>query len=181
MALKKRWYDIIAPKMFGEKVIGETLSADPKQLVGRRIDLNLMELSRKYSKFYIKILLQIEKLEDGKAYTKLIGHECLRERIYRMVQRRLRRVDVIQDITTKDGKKVRIKTVFVLLRRVGTSLRSAARKKAKDAIERIASSKDLENLMEAIISGDFQNEVRKEVNKIYPVGNLEIRKTEISQ
>jgi ribosomal protein S3AE len=33
--------------------------------------------------------------------------------------------------------------------------------------------------MKVIISGELQRDVRMEINKVYPVGNLEIRKTEI--
>jgi ribosomal protein S3AE len=35
VAVKKIWYDIVAPEMFGSTVIGQTLAAEPKQLVGR--------------------------------------------------------------------------------------------------------------------------------------------------
>lgn len=33
--------------------------------------------------------------------------------------------------------------------------------------------------MMMIIGGELQRDVRREINKVYPVGNLEIRKTEI--
>ncbi len=118
MALKKQWYEIVAPKVFGEKVIGETLCNDPKNLVGRKIEVSLLDLARDFSKFYIKLQFQVERIDGSRAYTKFVGHDCLRERIYRMVQRRARRVDIIQDARTKDGFLLRVKTVFILLMRV---------------------------------------------------------------
>ena len=63
MVLKKQWYEILSPKMFGEKVIGETPAVDSKQLVNRTVEVNLMNLINDYSKFYVKIHLQVEKVE----------------------------------------------------------------------------------------------------------------------
>ena len=179
MVLKKQWYEILSPKMFGEKVIGETPAVDSKQLVNRTVEVNLMNLINDYSKFYVKIHLQVEKVENHKAYTKFIGHEVVRERIYRMIQRRLRRVDCITDVETKDGKKIRVKLVFSLVKRVNNSIKSAARKKAKESVEKAVKENDLEGLIKAVTSGSLQETIRKDVKKIYPVGNLEIRKSEV--
>ena len=33
MAIKKQWYEIVAPEMFGSAVVGQTLAADPKYLL----------------------------------------------------------------------------------------------------------------------------------------------------
>jgi small subunit ribosomal protein S3Ae len=179
MAIKKQWYEIISPKMFGEKVVGETMSVDAKSLIGRKISVSLMEISRNYSQFYIKLELQIEKVEGGKAFTKFVGHDIMRERVYRMVQRHGRRVDVVQDVTTKDGVKMRIKTVFMLISRVGTSLKNSARSCAKEYIAEISKEKKFEELMDMIIKGEMQFHIRKLCSKVYPVGNVEIRKTEL--
>ena len=179
MAVRKQWYDIVAPDIFGNKVIGETLAADPRQLVGRVIDASLMDVSNDYSKFYVKVRLKIENVDGSKALTKLVGHDCMRERVYRMVQRHGRRVDAIQDVTTKDGVKLRVKTVFMLIKRVGTSTKDATRKLVRDKIDEAASKSNFDDLMSAIISGDLQHKVRKEASKVYPVGGIEIRRTEL--
>ncbi|MBI3190351.1 hypothetical protein HYZ41_01460 [archaeon] len=179
MAVKKQWYEIVAPKMFDEKVVGETMAVEPKQLIGRTLDVNLIELIQDYSKFYMKMKLQIERIEGQKAFTKLVGHDTMTERVYRMVQRHGRRVDVVQDITTKDGVKVRVKTVFVLLKRVGTSMKDATRKVARQNVDDVLKDETYEGLMEMIISGELASIIRKACNKVYPVASIEIRKTEV--
>ena len=180
MAIKKQWFEIIAPKMFGERIVGETLAVDPKYLMGRKIHVSLMELSRNYSQFFINLELRIEKIEGNKAFTKIIGHDIMRERIYRMVQRHGRRVDVIQDVVTKDGIKLRIKTVFMLLRRVGTSVKDAARTYARQSVEDYVKETRFEDLMEKIIKGEMQVQLKRQCSRVYPVGQLEIRKTELA-
>ena len=181
MAVRKQWYDIVTPEMFGKKVIGETLSADAKSLVGRTLNVSLVEISHEYQKFYIKLRLQVDHVESNKAHTTLVGHECLRERVYRMVQRHGRRVDVVQDVVTKDGKKVRVKTVFMLIQRVGKSTKDAARKMAKDMVDEATKNMTFEDLINNIIAGDIQHDIRKECSKIYPIGSIEIRKTELEK
>lgn len=179
MALKKQWYDIVAPKMFGENVIGETIAADPKQLAGRTLEVSLMEVTKDYSKFYVKLRLKVDKIDGAKAYTKFVGHSCTRERVYRMVQRRVRKVECIQDVKTTDDKKLRIKTVFVLIKRVNTSVKSVAREKAKVMIEDAASKSSFEDFVLMMVKGELQSTIRKEIGKIYPIGDIEIRKTEV--
>jgi len=181
LAVRKQWYEIVTPENFGGKVIGETLSADAKSLVGRIMNVSLVEISRENPKFYFKLRLQIDRIDANKAHTRLVGHECLRERVYRMVQRHGRRVDVVQDVTTKDGKKVRIKTVFMLIRRVGKSTKDAARRMAHDMVGEAAKSMTFDELINGIIAGDIQHHIRKECAKIYPVGSIEIRKTELAR
>jgi len=92
LAEKKKWYQIVAPKMFDEKPLAETLAAEPEQLIGRTIEVSLMNLTKDYSRFYMKMLFQVERVEGDIAYTKFVGHDVMRDRIYRMVQRRVRRV-----------------------------------------------------------------------------------------
>ena len=181
MAVKKQWYEIIAPKMFGEKPVGETPAANPKQIIGRTVKVSLMDMSRDFSKFYLKMLFRIVSVEGSKAYTKFVGHDIMRERVYRMVQRRLRRVDCVQDAETKDGHTLRVKTVFVLMKRAGTSLKDAARKKCREVVEQSLKENSLEDAVKLIISGELQNKIKKECYKIFPVGNVEIRKSELKE
>lgn len=179
MALKKKWYEIISPKMFGEKRVGDTLSVDPSGLIGRKIEVSMLELSNSYQKFYVKACFQIVHVDGDRAFTKFVGHDIMRERLYRMVQRYGRRIDCIQDVTTKDGVKIRVKTVFMLIKRVGTSLKNACRAYATEIIDNIAKETNFEDFVRMSIEGDIQQQVRAEVTKIYPVGNIEIRKTEV--
>ncbi len=179
MVVKKQWYEIVAPKVFDEKVIGETLAAEPKQLIGRKIETSLLELSKDYSKFYIKLQFQIDNIDGSRAFTKFVGHDIMRERIYRMVQRRVRRVDAILDVKTKDNVLIRVKTVFVLLRRVNTSIKAATRLKAKEVIEKTISESSLDDFVKLIASGELAAMIKKECNRISPVGNVEIRKSEV--
>lgn len=179
MAVKKQWYEVMAPEMFGGKPIGETLAADPRQLMGRTLNVSLIEISRNYSKFFVKLKVKIDAIDGHTAHTKLVGHECMRERIYRMVQRHGRRVDAVQDVVTKDGVKVRVKTVFMLIKRVGGSTKDETRKTAIDLIGEAAKKMNLDEFINSVINGDLQYKLKKDCSKVYPIGSIEIRRTEV--
>ncbi len=179
MAVKKTWYEVIAPKMFGEVVVGQTPAFEPKNLIGRNIKVNLTELGNEYSKFYMKMVFKIDNVDGTKAHTKFVGHDVTSERIYRMVQRRTRRVDCITDVTTSDGQKIRLKVIAILVRRVGTSTKDLARAKIKGTMEKFVSGITLEALVQSILNDEFQKIIREETKKIYPVGAVEVRKSEL--
>lgn len=179
MAVKKQWYEIVSPKMFGGNVIGETLSADPKMMKGRTVQVNMAELSSDSGKFYVKTILQIDGLEGQKLNTKFIGHEVMRERLYRMIQRRTTKVDAIQDVETKDAAKVRVKTLMIIKRKSGTSIKNAIRAGIKKSVASIARDTDLEPFINMILSGELAAKLRQECKKITPISSVEIRKSEI--
>jgi len=103
----KGWYTILAPKMFKERIIGETPVGDPKTLMNRRLDVHLINLIDDLSKYYIKIFFKIKEIKEDKAYTEFDGLECLRDYISRLIRYGITRIDTIQNLTTKDGKKLK--------------------------------------------------------------------------
>ncbi|MBI4895028.1 MAG: hypothetical protein HY831_00910 [Candidatus Aenigmarchaeota archaeon] len=179
MAVKKTWYEIVAPKMFGEVPIGETLVFEPKNLIGRNIKVNLTDLGKEYSKFFMKMVFKVDNVEKNRASTRFVGHDVTSERIYRMVQRRARRVDCIADFTTADKQKIRLKIIAILTRRVGTSIKDVVRAKIKEVTEKYVSNIELEPLVKSIIADHLQRTIKEECKKIYPIGQVELRKSEL--
>jgi ribosomal protein S3AE len=96
-----------------------------------------------------------------------------------MVQRHSRRVDCIQDITTNDNTKVRVKTVLIIPRRVGTSIKKAIRAKTLETTKSVVSNTDFEQFLRMVISGSLQQAIRTACKKICTVGAVEIRKSEV--
>ena len=74
---------------------------------------------------------------------------------------------------------MRVKTVFMLIKRVGSSTKNDTRKLASDLIEEAAKKAKLEDFINSVIEGDLQHKLKKDCSKIYPVGSIEIRKTEV--
>jgi small subunit ribosomal protein S3Ae len=175
----KEWFTIIAPKFFNEKEIARTIAGDANTLIGRRIILSLAELTNNYNKFYMKFIFKINRIEGNKAFADFDGSECLRDYISRMILRRTRRIDTVQDLNTKDGVKIRVKCLAVIPRRIKSSIQVKVRNKIKEELKKEVEAITLEDFVKKIISDEIKMKILTEARKIYPVRNFEIRKTEV--
>jgi len=175
----KKWFTILAPAMFNNVEIGKTVAGSGESPVGRKINVSLMELTGNFKKYYLKMIFKISEVKDEQALTEFAGSECLNDYITRIVYRRSRRVDTVQDLETKDGKKIRVKTITILPRRVKSSIQTAARNKIRGMIKAEVESSSMEEFVEKMLNNDIKDRVFREASVIYPIRNFEIRKTEV--
>ena len=176
---KKRWHQILAPKMFNEFIVGETLALNPETLIGKKLKVNLMNITRNAKNQNIDVTLKITQVVDGKAKTELCSYELLPASIKRMVRRGRDRVDQSFLIETTDNKKLNIKT-FMLTRSNTTKKRSSALvKNAAALITKTAKSKNYDMFIMDIISHKLQRDIRDNLNKIYPLRTFEIKKVQM--
>ena len=175
----KEWYSIVAPKLFRGKVIGESLVSDPKEAVKRGMIVNYTSLDGNPSKYYIKIRLKADKVEEDKIKMKYVGHECQRDYIAQMVRKRAMRIDNRVSTETKDKRKIVIKTIAISLSKTKTSVKSSVAKKISEIIEKRVREMRLDDVIKSILSDELQKTTRKEVSKIYPLTRFEVRRVEV--
>jgi len=175
----KEWYTIISPKFFGEKDIGKTLTADPEKVVGRVLSLSAIDLINDLNKFHLKFMFKVVKVEGNNAITEFIGSECLQDFISRMVLRRIRRIDVVQDIKMRDGVKVRVKVLATISKKATSSVEKSVRLFIHQMIKEEVERSTLDQLLKKIISNELRTNVLRESKSIYPIRNFEIIKTEV--
>ncbi len=174
----KEWFTLIAPKIFKEKTIGETPTGDPKTLIGRKIEVNLINLVEDLSKYYIKFYFKINETKDDKAYTEFSGLECMRDYISRLIRYGIARIDTVQDLTTKDNKKIRIKSIIITSKKIKKNVEKTLKNFVQDKIKKEVESSSIDELIEKVINDHIKNSVFKEGKKIYPIRAFEIRKIE---
>ena len=181
MAAKKtkEWYKILAPKYFEEKEIGKTLATEPSNLVGKRVNLSAIEVTNNFSKYYIKFIFRINKVDGKLAFTDFDGTECLRDYISRMVLRRVRRIDTVQNLVTSDKRKIIVKGLGIIGRRVKSSIKVKVSNKIKEMLKSIVESITLEEFVDEMISDKIKSKILRETRSTYPLRNFEIRKTEV--
>lgn len=175
----KLWFTVLAPALFDNVEIGKTVSYTPDSVVGRKINVSLMELTNNFSKYYMKLTFRIIEVKGEQALTEFTGSECMRDYITRMVYHYSRRVDAVQDLQTKDGKKIRVKTIAILPKRAKSSIQASARNKIIEIIKAEVEGSSLDEFIEKMLTDEIRSKVLADVRKIYPVRNFEIRKTEI--
>jgi len=174
----KAWYTILAPKLFGEKPLGEALASDPSALIGRIVTSSLTEMTGDPARYYMTLKFKITSIDGNLAKTSFAGHECTRDFVARIVQLRTERIDTNDVLQMKDGK-LRVKAIAICNRRVTKGVAMSVRKKLSELISAQAKNKTIEDFVQLFISGALQNQIRAQVNKIYPLRAFEIRKTEV--
>jgi small subunit ribosomal protein S3Ae len=174
----KEWYQIIAPKFFGDFTIGETLAIDPNEIKGRVVETSLTDITGDPNKYYLKFFFKVEEIKDNKALTKFVGHDCTRDFISRIVHYRTTRIDTNDVINLLDNK-LRVKTIAISNRSVSTSIASEIRKGLSEAIVNELSKLKTEEFIRQMIAGNLQMKIRKGISKIYPLRHFEFRKTEV--
>jgi small subunit ribosomal protein S3Ae len=174
----KEWYTLIAPKVFGEKEIGETPASEPKTLIGRKVDVHLINLINDLSKYYVKFYFKVNKIDGDKAYTQFDGMECLRDYISRLIRYGIKRVDTIQDLTTSDKVKLRVKTIIITSKKIRKMVEINLKKYVEGKIKKTVENNKLNDFIKNIVNDTLKNSVIREGSKIYPIRTFEIRKIE---
>ena len=174
----KEWYILTAPKFFKQKEIGETPVGDSKTLIGRKIDVYLINLVDDLSKYYIKFYFKVKEIKEDRAYTEFAGFECLRDYISRMIRYGIKRIDTIQDLTTSDKIKLRVKTITITSKKMKKNVEIELKKFVEEKMKKNVETNKLNEFIEKTINDNFKNSLINEGSKIYPIRTFEIRKVE---
>jgi ribosomal protein S3AE len=175
----KEWYVMVAPKLFKEKEIGETPVGDAKSLIGRKVDVYLINLIDDLSKYYIKFYFKVNEIKENKAYTEFAGFECLKDYISRMIRYGITRIDIVQDLTTSDKVKLRVKTIIITSKKMKRNVEIELKKFIEEKMKKNVETNTLNEFIEKSVSDNIKNSVIDEGSKIYPIRFFEIRKVEI--
>ena len=177
--VKLTWYTIKAPEYFGNVVVGETPVKKFGSAVGRVVTIPLNLITNSIKHVFINISLRITDVSDGVANTIYWGHEISRDRISRLVRKRTSRIDVIQDLKTKDGVELRIKSLVITNGRANTSIKSVIRKEMAAFMASYTPSKKLEEFLKEVFADVVKRQAHVKLSKIFPIRYVEIRKVEV--
>ena len=175
----KEWYNVHAPRMFNETVIGETPAADPEFLIGRQSEVTVQDLTGDFSKMHIKLRFKIVGYDGHEAKTELIGHDLTSDYVRRLTRRKKTKTDHVVDVTTADGFVLRLKAMSIADRRIQASQEEGMRAAIAAYLTSYAAENKLADIIKAIISGDMAKDTAKACHAIIPIKRIEIRKSEV--
>ena len=142
-AKKKFWFQVVAPKMFGGQVIGESYVSDAKLMKGKNLTVNLRALTDEIKNQNIKISFIIDDVKDNRANCSIIGYNLLPSAVKRMVSKGRVRVDEFVVCKTSDNINIRAKIVLVTINVTSNSVMTHMRKKVRELLlEKISKIKD---------------------------------------
>jgi small subunit ribosomal protein S3Ae len=174
----KEWYQIAAPKFFGDVIVGETMAIDPQLIKDRVVEASMTDINGDPTKYYIKFFFKVDEIKDGKAQTKFVGHDCTRDYLARIVRTRTTRIDTNGIIDLLDNK-MRVKTIAISNRSVSNAVAHEIRKNLVVEISKELTKMKTEDFLSDMVDGKIQSRIRKVLSKIYPLRHFEFRKTEV--
>jgi small subunit ribosomal protein S3Ae len=176
---QKDWYEIVAPKAFGEAKIGETAASDPADIKGRVIKSSMMDITRDFSKQHIKLEFRLADVVGNKIQTEFIGQYLSRDYMRSQIRRKSTRVEDVIDARTKDGHMLRVKAIAMAIGRAQATQERAIRKIMRDIVIKRAQTTDLEQFINEIIMGRLSANIYRSAGKIYSLKRVEIRKVRV--
>ena len=172
---RKIWFPVVATSHFNNVEIGETLVVQPSALVGRNLSTSLGLLTNDSKSQNVKVTFKVKEIKDNKALTELVKYEIASGSLKRMVHKGKEKIDDSFKLKTKDGVNVRIKPFIVTKAAAKRSILSALRKKTRELLADYLKKYDYEAFFQDIIRFKIQTIMKKELKKIYPLAQFQIR------
>jgi|TARA_B100001971_G_C18110358_1_gene493834 ribosomal protein S3AE len=172
--LKKEWYPILAPKIFHNAVLGETHVYEPQQMIGKGVTANLMNLTNDVKRQNINLNFEVFDVQNGKAFTKVIGYYMVQSSIKRMIRRNINKIGMSFLCKTSDNKHLQIKPLLITRSATTGSVATKIRRNAQDFVTRYVSSVSYDNLLNDMINHKLQISLKRTMSKIYPLRVCEI-------
>lgn len=175
----KTWYNVLAPPLFENVTVADTLADGPSSLINRVTEVSLQDLTNDFRKSHIKLYLKIQKVEETNALTQFVGHTLTSDYLRRMIRRRKSKIEGVYDVVTRDGATIRVKPFATTDRRIQNSQMKIVREAMKKTIYDQAKTSILAEFVKNILDGKTGSDIYKNCKKLYPVKRVEIYKTEV--
>lgn len=173
--VKKKWYPLYGPALFGNQLIGESYLEGSAALKGRFVSANLSTITNDMKKQNITVKLRVSKVVEGKGQTEIIGMQLVQGFVKRLVRRGRTKVDDSFVAKTKDGQLVRVKPLILTNTNCVTSTASQVRMQARALLLERLSMSGFVNAVQDILNFRLQKDIKEQLNKIHPIKSVDIR------
>jgi len=165
--------------MFNSVSIAETPAMDSSSLIGRKVRVNVAQLTGQASKYYMNVSFKVNGVEGKNASTIFDGYSCTSDYLFHVVRKRTEKVRHIKDVETKDGWKLQVVTLLIVNRKTDAAITTKVRKMVDDQMASSAKKNSIDGFVKEIIAGALQKEMKRVGNKIYPIRFSEIERIEV--
>jgi len=152
---------------------------EPEKIMGKSMMQNLMNLTKDVKRQNIKIKFEVIDVQNGKAFTKIIGYQMVASSIRRMVRRNIEKIDMSFLCSTADKKNLRLKPLLITRSATSGSVAARLRKEAQEFLTKYIEGVSYDNFINDLISHKLQSSLRNHLKKVYPLRLCEIRSMEV--
>jgi len=177
----KKWYEVIAPSMFEEKVICEIPGVDDESIINNVVKTSLADVTGKFDEngLYTNIWFKVKNVKGNKAFTWIKGYAMIGSYINTIVRRRRTTVDDVIEVKTKDNISLRIKPIIITANKVSKSAQTSIRLAIRETAKKIVGEKDFDDVMKTLMFGQFANELKNVAKKIVPIDKAVVRRVDV--
>ena len=200
--LKKEWWNIQAPGMFGKRMftqspvnqtVGKKLASD--SMKGRVFEANLGDLNVGYETHKkIKLIVDDADGKSKKALTNFYGLECTRDHLCSLIRKWHTLIDTFVDCKTKDGflmrffivaftsmyKEMKHPKKYLLQKKATCYANRSQVRQIRAIITRIITkeckSSSMKELVNKVLGNDITTQMLQKCKPIFPLENITIRK-----
>jgi len=176
---KKLWFSVLAPKFFGQKEIGESYLVNAEQAIGRKLKINLRELTGSISDQNIYVRLRISEIEGSNLQTEPIGYSYMPFFLKKLARRNTGKIEDSFVVLTKDKKKTRVKPLIVTAFKINNSMKTLIRKKVKTFLVKEAADSNFETFANNLLRHKVGLELKKSLKKMFPTREAIIREMKL--
>lgn len=177
--VKKRWFQIQAPKTFNATFLGDTFLATPEEGIGKKLIISLAQLTNDSQKQNINIEFEIVKTEKDILRTRIVNYFIMPAALRKVARKGKDKLENSFSAKNKDDQELRIKTVFVPRKKIKGGISSNLQNTSKELIRERLKTMTYEELITDLITRKFQSILSKDLKKIYPLSFCEIRWAEL--
>ncbi len=175
----KAWYTVHAPEAFNTAPIGDTISADTENMIGRVMNATLGEINSDYGKQHVKMKFRIDRVAGDAAYTEFIGHELTKDYLRSLVKRRSSRIDSHVVGTTKDGVRAHLTVTCYTLMAADSSQIHEIRKRIMARVAAYLAENDWRTVIDAMVTGGLAKDLMADARAVFPVRRIEVIKSKM--
>jgi small subunit ribosomal protein S3Ae len=176
----KKWYEVLAPDVFGRISIASVPALDPEQLLKRTVEITLYDITGDLTHVNTKLKFQIYKVDGNTALTYVKGVEMMRDYLRSLTRRKSSKIALIHKVTTKDGVVVRVTAVTWTQFRCRTSQKRAIRLIMREVLESRVPQMTFDEFVRAAVfsdqEGSLAQEITARVRKLCSIRKVEIAK-----
>jgi len=173
--VKKKWVAILAPTLFNEQQIGESLVADPATLKGRYVTVSSSSVTGEHSKHAVHLRFRIDEVKESRAMTSLVGYKMTPSATKRLVRRRRDKLSDSFIAKTKDGKLVRIKPLITTRGHTTGSVLTTMRQLIRAFLAKKIADAKYDALISEIVGRKLQQGLQRQLQRLHPIAGCDIR------
>ncbi len=172
---KKLWFKIISPKIFGNREVGESYLTSAESAIGRKLKVNLKDLTGNIKDQNAYLGLQITSSEGNLLKTTMVNYALALAYQKRMVRTGTSRLEEVFTGKTQGNKTVIIKSMLIVSNQAQRSVQSRLKKEFKEFLDAELKKTDLGTFISNLVNRKILNEARSRLKKIYPLREVAVK------